>query len=137
MVFPNGDNRFRKKILVIDDDRFSQKMLALNFSHQGYITIAALDGQEGLEKALQEKPDLIIMDLMMPRLDGFEATRLLRSNPQTKDIPIIALTAKILLPDQPRPQEMGFDAYCTKPFRLKDLDELIEQFLEISSKTVS
>ena len=118
-----------KSILVIDDDRFIQKMFALHFSRQGLRVLAAMDGQEGYELALRHRPDLIVMDLMMPKMDGFETTSMLRAHPTTRRIPIVAVTAKVPRPGQPRYEDFGFAGYCTKPFHLDDLDSLIRKHL--------
>lgn len=124
-----ASGRKQKKILIIDDDRFNQKLLAMNLERKGHATLTALDGQEGYDMAVRERPDLIVMDLMMPKLDGFEATQLLKSNPGTRHIPVVALSAKVLPEDPEAFAEMGFVAYCRKPFRLTDLDRLIEEHL--------
>lgn len=118
-----------EKILVIDDDVDTLKLVGLMLQRQGYEITAATDGKEGLEKALDEKPDLILLDVMMPDMDGYEVTRRLRDNPLTVDIPILMFTAKIQLDDKVTGFEVGADDYLTKPTHPSELQSHIRALL--------
>lgn len=104
-----------EKILIIDDDVDTLKLVGLMLQRQGYQISAAANGEQGLAKAFEEKPDVILLDVMMPDMDGYEVTRRLRKNPTTKDIPILMFTAKTQLDDKVTGFEAGVDDYLTKP----------------------
>ncbi|MCK6583865.1 MAG: response regulator, partial [Anaerolineales bacterium] len=104
-----------EKILVIDDDVDTLRLVGLMLQRQQYQVSAASNGTQGLEKALDERPDLILLDVMMPDMDGFEVTRRLRKNPATASIPILMFTAKTQLDDKVTGFEVGADDYLTKP----------------------
>jgi two-component system alkaline phosphatase synthesis response regulator PhoP/two-component system response regulator VicR len=105
-----------KKILVVDDERPIVRLVQVNLEHAGYEVVAAYDGKEALEKVEQAKPDLIILDVMMPQMDGFEVMQRLQANPKTRDIPVIMLTAKAQDADVFRGWQSGVTLYLTKPF---------------------
>lgn len=105
-----------KKILVVDDERPIVRLVQVNLEHAGYEVVTAYDGREALEKVEQEKPDLIILDVMMPQMDGFEVMQRLQANPKTRDIPVIMLTAKAQDADVFRGWQSGVTLYLTKPF---------------------
>ncbi|MHB1853918.1 MAG: response regulator transcription factor [Acidimicrobiales bacterium] len=108
-------------ILVVDDDPVIQKLLEVNFSIEGYRVEVAGDGLEALEKAKAVLPDLIVLDVMMPRMNGLEAAKALKADPKTASIPIIMLSAKAQDIDQDAGREAGVDLYMTKPFDPLDL----------------
>ncbi|HVA42173.1 MAG TPA: response regulator [Acidimicrobiales bacterium] len=108
-------------ILVVDDDPVIQKLLQVNFSIEGYQVELAGDGLEALEKAQAVLPDLIVLDVMMPRMNGLEAAKALKADPKTASIPIIMLSAKAQDMDQDAGKEAGVDLYMTKPFDPLDL----------------
>jgi len=108
-------------ILVVDDDPVIQKLLEVNFSIEGYQVEVAGDGLEALEKARAVSPDLIVLDVMMPRMNGLEAAKALKADPETASIPIIMLSAKAQDIDQDAGREAGVDLYMTKPFDPLDL----------------
>lgn len=110
-----------KKILIIEDDDHIVELLKFNVENNGYLTLIALDGQVGLELAMVQLPDLILLDLMLPGMDGIEITKRLKSKEETKDIPIIMLTAKGHEIDKILGLEIGADDYMTKPFSVKEL----------------
>jgi len=120
-----------KKILVVDDEPDVASLLTLMLKSQGYKVITAGDGQEALEKARAEVPDLILLDIMLPRLDGYKVARMLKFDENFSHIPIIMLTAKIQEKDRKTGLEMGADAYITKPF---DTAALLEKVKETFSK---
>ena len=120
-----------KKILVVDDEPDVASLLTLMLKSQGYNVIAAGDGQEALEKARAEGPDLIVLDIMLPKLDGYKVARMLKFDEKFSHIPIIMLTAKIQEKDRKTGLEMGADAYVTKPF---DTMQLLEKVKEVLSE---
>ena len=103
-------------ILVVDDDPVIQKLLSVNFEMEGYRVVTANDGIEGLERVASDKPDLILLDVMMPRMDGIEVSKRLKSDPATKEIPVVLLSAKAQSSDIQSGIEAGADDYVTKPF---------------------
>lgn len=118
-----------KRILVVDDEVNITEMLNLRLEASGYEVLQANDGQEGLKIAKEEQPDLIILDLMLPKLDGYKVCRLLKFDEQYKHIPIIMFTAKAQESDIKLGKETGADAYVTKPFDSKVLISKIEELL--------
>jgi two-component system phosphate regulon response regulator PhoB len=111
----------RPRILIIEDERALTEVLTYNLERDGYDVTAAHDGQEGLRKAQMQLPDLILLDLMLPTLDGLEVCRQLRAGERTRAIPILMLTAKAEETDQVVGFTMGADDYVTKPFHMKVL----------------
>ena len=103
-------------ILVVDDDPVIQKLLAVNFEMEGYRVITAGDGIEGIERVQAEQPDLILLDVMMPRMDGIAVVRTLKADPVTAPIPVILLSAKAQSTDINGGLDAGADDYVTKPF---------------------
>ncbi len=114
------------KILVVDDEENIRKLVNYNLILDGYDVIMAVDGKEGLEKAIQEKPDLILLDIMMPEMDGLEVCSRLKKNPETRDIPIFMLSAKGQMQDLEDAFDVGADNYITKPFDVDKLSEIIQ-----------
>lgn len=105
-----------KKILVIDDERDLVETITFRLEAAGYKVITAGDGQEGLDKAREMKPDLILLDIMMPKMDGYQVCRFLKFDEEYKDIPIIMLTARGQESDKNTGKNVGADDYVTKPF---------------------
>jgi len=118
-----------KKILVVDDEPDVVSLLSLLLKAQGYEIITAIDGQVALEKARGEKPDLILLDIMLPKLDGYKVARMLKFDEKYKNIPIIMLTAKIQEKDKDIGLQMGADDYLTKPFDTATLVEKVKAIL--------
>ena len=118
-----------KKILVVEDEVTNQEVAEVILKNQGFQTLVASNGKEGIEKALTEKPDLILMDILMPVLDGLSATEILKKDERTKNIPIVAVTAKASNTDRREAEAAGCDCFLTKPFRNRNLVELVRQFL--------
>jgi DNA-binding response OmpR family regulator len=117
------------KILVVDDDLESLKLIGMILQAKGYQIIAARDGQQALEKAFQEAPDLVILDVMMPGLDGYAVCQRLRADPRTSTIPIIMFTAKAQLTDKVIGLQSGADEYLTKPIHPRELIAHVEAML--------
>jgi len=111
----------RRKILIIEDDRDIVEMVEYNLREEGYATVSALNGEEGVNLARSERPDLIILDIMLPIVDGFEVCRTLKSDNTTSHIPIIILSAKSQETDKVVGLELGADDYITKPFSPREL----------------
>ncbi len=103
-------------ILVVDDDPVIQKLLSVNFEMEGYRVVCASDGLEGLHRAATEHPDLVLLDVMMPRMDGIAVVRQLKGEPATAGIPVILLSAKAQATDVSGGLDAGADEYVTKPF---------------------
>ena len=117
------------KILVVDDEIYIVHILDFSLGMEGYEVVTALDGEQAVERAHAEKPDLIVLDIMMPKLDGYETCKLLKGDPATRDIPVILLSAKGRNIDQKIGFEAGADDYITKPFSPRKLVERINTIL--------
>jgi two-component system cell cycle response regulator DivK len=117
------------KILLIEDNEMNRDMLSRRLARRGYEVITAADGQDGLETALREHPDLILMDMSLPRMDGWETTRKLRADQTTRHIPVIALTAHAMAQDRDKALEAGCNEYDTKPIEFARLQEKIQTLL--------
>ena len=113
------------RVLVIEDNPANLKLATLLLKNAGHTVLSAVDAETGLTQARAEQPDLILMDIQLPGMDGLAATTLLKKDPETAAIPIIALTAMAMKEDQQKTFEAGCDAYITKPLRYKDLYEAI------------
>ena len=119
----------KKKVLVVEDDRDLIKVIEIGLNVLGYESIVSMDGKQAVRMAAEEKPDLITMDINMPDIDGFEAVRLIRQNPETRSIPVLALTANAFFKDRTECLQSGFDDYLAKPFSRKQLAEHIKTLL--------
>ncbi len=117
------------KILLVEDQEMNRDMLTRRLVRRGYEVVAAVDGAEGVAMAKSEGPDLILMDMSLPVLDGWEATRQLKADPETQSIPVIALTAHAMAGDRDKALEAGCDEYDTKPVELPGLLQKIEALL--------
>jgi two-component system, cell cycle response regulator DivK len=117
------------KILLIEDNEMNRDMLSRRLLKRGYEVVVAVDGQEGVAKARAEAPALVLMDMSLPVLDGWEATRALRADPATRSIPIIALTAHAMAGDREKALAVGCDDFDTKPIELERLIGKIEALL--------
>ena len=117
------------KILLVEDNEMNRDMLSRRLIKKGYDLVMAMDGEQAIEMAGSESPDLILMDISLPGLDGWEATRRLKAKPETQAIPIIALTAHAMAGDREKCLEAGCDDYDTKPVEFVRLLEKIQGFL--------
>lgn len=122
-----------ERILIVDDDLDTLRLVGLMLQRQGYQVIAASNGTQGLAKAFEERPNLILLDVMMPDMDGYEVTRRLRNNPATKSIPILMFTAKTQLDDKVTGFESGADDYLTKPTHPTELQSHVRALLTRAS----
>ena len=117
------------KILLVEDNEMNRDMLSRRLQRKGFEVMIAVDGQAGVEMATSSNPDLILMDLSLPVIDGWEATRRLKADPATHGIPVIALTAHAMADDEQKAREAGCDDYDTKPVNLNRLLGKIGNFL--------
>ena len=117
------------KILLVEDNEMNRDMLSRRLVRKKYEVLAAVDGKEGVEMARLETPDLILMDMSLPVMDGWEATRRLKASPETQAIPIVALTAHAMSGDREKAMEAGCDDYDIKPIELPRLLGKIEALL--------
>jgi two-component system cell cycle response regulator DivK len=117
------------RILLVEDQEMNRDMLSRRLKKRGYEVSIAVDGAEGVEKARSEAPDLILMDMSLPVMDGWEATRTLKADAATRSIPVVALTAHAMSTDREKALEAGCDAYETKPVDLPRLLETVEKLL--------
>jgi len=118
------------KILLVEDNEMNRDMLSRRLERKGYTVSLALDGAEGLQKARTESPDIILMDMSLPVIDGWEATRQLKADEATRRIPIIALTAHAMASDEQKARDSGCDDFDTKPIELPRLLAKIEALLQ-------
>lgn len=119
----------KKRILIVEDEAEMLKALQLRLESNGYEVLAAQDGMSGLHQARKEKPDLILLDVMLPKMDGFRICRMLKFDQDYRHIPIIMLTAKVQAADMEQGLAMGADAYMTKPYKAEELVAKIQDLL--------
>jgi CheY-like chemotaxis protein len=118
-----------KMILIAEDNPDMVNMLQMTLEHWGYDSIVAKNGKEAVDMAASQLPDLILLDMMLPKTDGFEAARLIRQNPKTHSIPMLAVTAKVFPKDREECLQIGCNDYISKPFTLEELSSQIEKLL--------
>ena len=122
------------KILLVEDNEMTRDMISRRLIRRSFDVVMAADGRQGVEMARSERPDLILMDLSMPVVDGWTAARLLKDNPETQDIPIIALTAHAMAGDRRKALDAGCDEYEAKPVELPRLLEKMQRLLTCPTK---
>src|SRR5215471_15012186 len=130
------ENAKGKRILIVEDDRLSMTLLSDFLSAHGYSVLKTSEGLEAIDLAREEQPDLILMDIRLPGISGFDVTRLLKEDNQTKVIPIIAVTAFATAGDETRALESGCAAYITKPVNVDELLRTIGSFLSSAAPTI-
>jgi two-component system alkaline phosphatase synthesis response regulator PhoP len=118
------------KVLVCDDERHIVRLIQVNLERQGYNVVTAFDGKEGLEKIRSEKPNLVVLDVMMPYMDGFEVLKTIRREPETENLPVIMLTAKAQDKDVFEGYHYGADMYLTKPFNPMELVTFVKRIAQ-------
>ncbi len=119
-----------KKILAVDDEKHILRLVQINLEKAGYEVVTGSNGREAIEKVRSEKPELIVMDVMMPEMDGFEALKQLKADPETADIPVIMLTAKAQDADVFHGWQSGADLYLTKPFNPMELLTFVKRIFD-------
>jgi two-component system cell cycle response regulator DivK len=118
-----------KKILVVEDNQDSRELVIKVLKSRGYLVMEAADGEAALQKLAEERPDLILMDISLPKIDGYEVTRRLKEQESFKGIPIIALTAHAMKGDREKALQAGCDGYIPKPINVRELPDQILIFL--------
>jgi CheY-like chemotaxis protein len=121
-------------VLVVDDDPVILKLLQVNFEMDGYRVVTAADGAEGVERARSEQPDIILCDIMMPKMNGFEVTKTLKADKKTRSIPVVLLSAKAQAADLQAGADVGADDYITKPFDPLALLDRVNKVLQESRR---
>ena len=119
----------KKTILICDDDPVILRLLQVNLELEGYTVLLAHDGAEAVETATQESPDLVILDIMMPRMDGYQACEAIKAADGTSDIPVVFLSAKAQQSDIERGKSFGVSEYLTKPFDPNELLDVVERLV--------
>jgi CheY-like chemotaxis protein len=119
-----------KAILVADDDPDILSIVAMSLEAQGYLVYKATNGREAVDLARANRPDLVLMDMMMPVLSGYEAVGELKADETTRDIPVVGLSAKAMSTDMERATDVGIDGYITKPFRIAQVLAVIDGYLQ-------
>jgi two-component system cell cycle response regulator DivK len=117
-------------ILVVEDNLLNRRLLEIILESQGYRLLVAVDGREAVEIATREQPDLILMDIHLPRMNGYDATRTLKSQPETAHIPIVALTAHAMADERQHALAIGCDDYITKPIDTRAFPRQVRQVLD-------
>jgi CheY-like chemotaxis protein len=128
-LLPEEKRCLMRKVLIVEDHPDMRELLSWQVELMGFMPILAKHGKEGLEKAIAEKPELILMDIMMPGMDGWEAVRAMRAAPETKDIPILAATALFRDSDLKTCMEVGCNSYIVKPFTFLELQSKIRELI--------
>ena len=124
------------KILLVEDNEMNRDMLSRRLTRNGYEVVIAVDGQQGIDMALSARPDLILMDMSLPVVDGWEATRRIKAEGTTSKIPVIALTAHAMAGDREKAMEVGCDDYDTKPVEIARLLGKMAALLEAQSRQI-
>jgi two-component system cell cycle response regulator DivK len=131
MPVGGGENQTMRRILLVEDNEMNRDMLSRRLARRGFSILLAADGLEGLQMARAERPDLLLLDMDLPILDGWEAARRLKADAETRSIPIIALTAHAMSGDRERALQAGCDDYETKPI---ELDRLLAKMATLLEK---
>lgn len=124
----------KARVLLVDDEPDLVQMVSVRLTAAGYEVVPAYDGQQALDQVKQNRPDLIILDLMLPKLDGYKVCRLLKFDERTKTIPVLIFTARAQVEDVTLATECGADAYLTKPFEAKTLLDKLQELLGAGKK---
>ncbi len=124
----------KARVLLVDDEPDLVQMVSVRLTAAGYEVVPAYDGQRALDQVKQNRPDLIILDLMLPKLDGYKVCRLLKFDERTKTIPVLIFTARAQVEDVTLATECGADAYLTKPFEAKTLLDKLQELLGAGKK---
>jgi two-component system cell cycle response regulator DivK len=119
-----------KKVLVVDDNQDSRELVVKVLKNKGYEMIEAVDGEEAIEKAIAERPNLILLDISIPKLNGYEVTQKLKDMEEFENIPIVALTAHAMKGDRKKALEAGCEGYITKPINVRELPAQVKSFIK-------
>lgn len=118
-----------RKILIVEDNHDNRELVVKVLKNKGYITAEAIDGEEALEKAVSEKPDLILLDISLPKLDGYEVVKRLKCIEEFRDTPVVAFTAHAMKGDREKVIVAGFEGYISKPVNIRELPDQIRSFI--------
>lgn len=118
-----------RKILIVEDNQDNRELVVKVLKNKGYSTIEAVDGEDAIEKATSEKPDLILLDISLPKLDGYEVVKRLKSMEAFQDTPVVAFTAHAMKGDREKVIVAGFEGYISKPVNIRELPEQIRSFI--------
>jgi two-component system cell cycle response regulator DivK len=118
-----------RKILVVEDNEDSRELVVKVLRNKGYIMVEAVDGEEAIEKVVSEKPDLILLDISIPKLDGYEVAKRLKGREDLRDIPIVAVTAHAMKGDREKVIAAGFEGYISKPVNVRELPDQVKSYL--------
>ena len=127
----------KEKVMIVEDNPQNMKLIELLLRSKSYVLLKAYDGEEALDMAIREEPDLIVMDMQLPKMSGIEVTKRLRQMPVFSHTPIIALTAYAMRGDKERFLEAGCNAYLSKPISTRELPVIIDQMLQVHKKNVA
>ncbi|MBU2536358.1 MAG: response regulator [Chloroflexi bacterium] len=127
----------KEKVMIVEDNPQNMKLIEMLLRSKSYVLLKAYDGEEALDIATREEPDLIVMDMQLPRMSGIEVTKRLRQMPVFSHTPIIALTAYAMRGDKERFLEAGCNAYLSKPISTRELPVIIDQMLQVHKKNVA
>ena len=120
------------KILLVEDNEINRDMMVRRLQRRGYTIVTAVDGQQGVDMTHSEKPDLVLMDMSLPVLNGWDATRQIKGDPDVKNVPVVGLTAHAMVGDRDQALQAGCDDYATKPVEFEKLIELINRLIKVS-----
>ena len=127
----------KEKVMIVEDNPQNMKLIEMLLRSKSYVLLKAYDGEEALDIAIREEPDLIVMDMQLPKMSGIEVTKRLRQMPVFSHTPIIALTAYAMRGDKERFLEAGCNAYLSKPISTRELPVIIDQMLQVHKKNVA
>jgi len=119
-----------KKILIVEDNEDSRELVVKVLRNKGYVMVEAVDGEEAIEKVVSERPDLVLLDISIPKLDGYEVAKRLKGREDVKDIPIVAVTAHAMKGDREKVISAGFEGYISKPVNVRELPEQVKSYLK-------
>lgn len=117
------------RVMAVDDDHVIRGLLEVNLEMEGHEVITAVDGQDALDRVREERPDLILLDVMMPNVNGWQVAETLKNDPETRNIPIVFLSARAMEADVRKGTDLGVQAYVTKPFDPIDLMDLVNRLI--------
>jgi two-component system, cell cycle response regulator DivK len=118
-----------RKILIVEDNQDNRELVVKVLRNKGYITSEAIDGEDAIEKALSVRPDLILLDISLPKLDGYEVVKRLKSMEEFQDVPVVAFTAHAMKGDREKVIVAGFEGYISKPVNIRELPDQIRSFI--------
>ncbi|MFA6055004.1 MAG: response regulator [Thermodesulfovibrionales bacterium] len=125
-----------RKILIVEDNEDNRELAVKVLRNKGFETVTAVDGEEAIEKAVSEKPDLILLDISLPKLDGYEVAKRLKNMEEFKDIPIVAFTAHAMTGDREKVIVAGFEGYISKPINIREFPDQVKLYIRGKRESV-